>query len=113
MAVEAGIAERDAREGDLRCFCYALILESRFCTARMSELEILGARLGLSDDSIRVTLTDHRRRASLLAGAHQFLKALIPVQDEVMALLEERRHARARAPELPAPPAWLRRGKAA
>ncbi len=84
VAVEVGVRARL-----LPALCFVVELEALCCAQRRAALEQIAARIGLSDDATRVILDDADERASRLAAAHALIKALIPHERAVMALISE------------------------
>jgi hypothetical protein len=84
MAVEVGMRARL-----LPALSYTVELEALCCAQRRAALEQIAARIGLSDEATRIILDDADARASRLAAAHALIKALIPHERAVLALIAE------------------------
>lgn len=83
LSVELGIAARD-----LPALAYVVELEAMCSWQRRAALEQIAARIGLSSDAARLILNSVTERVEALASAHALLKALIPHESAVRALLD-------------------------
>jgi len=87
LALEVRLAEREA---DLAQMCFALKLESLVAGAYRGKLEEIAARIGLSRDATGAVLDQWEYRARLLNEAHVLLRALIPLEPQIRAMVDAR-----------------------
>lgn len=66
----------------------ALKLAANDAADRAFDLEIVAHRIGLSRPVTERIVADRRRQAALIAHAHVIIKALMPVEATVRAVIE-------------------------
>jgi hypothetical protein len=85
LALETRLAEHDA---DLSRVCFALKLESMIAGRERSKLFEIATRIGLSPDATGAVLDQCEYRARLLNEAHVLLRALIPFEPQIRAMVD-------------------------
>lgn len=86
MAVELRIAQNEGHV-DFAELVHATWIQSLYAGHRAVRLDILAATIGLSPDATERVCAAEHRHAERIAEAHNILKALIPFEAEVRALL--------------------------
>jgi hypothetical protein len=85
LALETRLAERAA---DLAQVCFALKLEAYAASDTRSKLFELATRIGLSPDATGAVLDQWEYRARMLNEAHVLLRALIPFEPQIRAMVD-------------------------
>ena len=85
LALETRLAEREA---DMAQMCFALKLEAMVAGAYRSKLFEIAARIGLSPDATGAVLDQWEYRSRLLNEAHVLLRALIPFEPQIRAMVD-------------------------
>lgn len=99
IAVELAVAR--STDADLAELAWATWVQAAFAGDRAVKIDILAARIGLSPDATANILAAERKHCERIAEAHALLKALIPHEAEVCAIL-------ARAEREPEATVWAR-----
>lgn len=86
IAVELSVA-RSTGDVDFAELAWATWVQSAFASDRATKIDVLAARIGLSEDATAHILGAERKHRERIVEAHNLMKRLIPYEAEVRALL--------------------------
>jgi len=86
LAVELSVA-KSTGDVDFAELAWATWVQSAFASDRALKIDVLAARIGLSEDATAHILGAERKHRERIAEAHDLMKRLIPHEAEVRALL--------------------------